>query len=88
MSASLINFYLFQAPPATAKSEIMSAVKGSDEELDRLRKVLVEAIDEEKTRSERQSEFFISPYLVRSDLWAHCNNGLFMASVFMASLFA
>ncbi|KAL0803412.1 hypothetical protein ABMA28_017323 [Loxostege sticticalis] len=32
----------------------MSAVKGSDEELDRLRKVLVEAIDEEKTRAQRQ----------------------------------
>ncbi|XP_075986189.1 uncharacterized protein LOC142983185 isoform X2 [Anticarsia gemmatalis] len=42
--------------PSTAKSNIMSAVTGSGEELDRLRKVLVEAIDEEKTRSQRQQK--------------------------------
>ncbi|KAL0860666.1 hypothetical protein ABMA27_010011 [Loxostege sticticalis] len=39
---------------AESNENIMSAVKGSDEELDRLRKVLVEAIDEEKTRAQRQ----------------------------------
>ncbi|CAB3226248.1 unnamed protein product [Arctia plantaginis] len=48
--------YHEKVPPATAKSEIMSAVKGSDEELDRLRKVLVEAIDEEKSRAERRKK--------------------------------
>ncbi|XP_049881256.1 uncharacterized protein LOC126377520 isoform X2 [Pectinophora gossypiella] len=35
---------------------IMSAVRGSDEELDRLRQVLVEAIDEEKSRTTRQQK--------------------------------
>ncbi|XP_028171121.1 uncharacterized protein LOC114360583 [Ostrinia furnacalis] len=34
----------------------MSAVNGNDEELDRLRQVLVEAIDEEKTRAQRQQK--------------------------------
>ncbi|XP_045507045.1 uncharacterized protein LOC123703177 [Colias croceus] len=37
-------------------SNVMSAVTGSEEELDHLRKVLVEAIDEEKTRSQRQQK--------------------------------
>ncbi|CAG4966391.1 unnamed protein product [Colias eurytheme] len=37
-------------------SHVMSAVTGSEEELDHLRKVLVEAIDEEKTRSQRQQK--------------------------------
>ncbi|XP_061705572.1 uncharacterized protein LOC133516585 isoform X1 [Cydia pomonella] len=37
-------------------ANIMGAVKGSDEELDRLRKVLVEAIDEEKTRPQRRQK--------------------------------
>ncbi|RVE45009.1 hypothetical protein evm_010327 [Chilo suppressalis] len=35
-------------------SNIMSTITGSDEELDRLRRILVEAIDEEKTRTQRQ----------------------------------
>lgn len=35
----------------------MSAVKGRDEELDRLRRVLVEAIDEEQTRNLRARKF-------------------------------
>ncbi|KAJ0171960.1 hypothetical protein K1T71_012723 [Dendrolimus kikuchii] len=39
-----------------SKSDIMSAVTGSGEELDRLRQVLVEAIDEEKTKSQRQQK--------------------------------
>ncbi|XP_073961170.1 uncharacterized protein isoform X2 [Choristoneura fumiferana] len=43
-------------PEHDNKSDIMSAVTGSEEELDRLRKVLVEAIDEEKTRSQRQQK--------------------------------
>ncbi|CAG4995515.1 unnamed protein product [Parnassius apollo] len=38
------------------KSAIMSKVTGSDEELNRLRQVLVEAIDEEKNRSLRQQK--------------------------------
>ncbi|CAH0598388.1 unnamed protein product [Chrysodeixis includens] len=42
-----------EKPPTRQKSDIMSLVTGSGEELDRLRKVLVEAIDEEKTRSQR-----------------------------------
>lgn len=37
-------------------ANIMGAVKGSDKELDRLRKVLVEAIDEEKTRPQRRQK--------------------------------
>ncbi|XP_045519653.1 uncharacterized protein LOC123711216 isoform X1 [Pieris brassicae] len=37
-------------------TRVMSAVRGSDEELERLRKVLVEAIDEEKTRPQRQEK--------------------------------
>ncbi|KAM3958016.1 uncharacterized protein ACR2FA_007967 [Aphomia sociella] len=37
-------------------SDIMSVLTGSSEELDRLRNVLVEAIDEEKTRSQRQQK--------------------------------
>ncbi|XP_028170520.1 uncharacterized protein LOC114360139, partial [Ostrinia furnacalis] len=39
---------------AETNEGIMSAVNGNDEELDRLRQVLVEAIDEEKTRAQRQ----------------------------------
>ncbi|XP_048004675.1 uncharacterized protein LOC125240687 isoform X2 [Leguminivora glycinivorella] len=35
---------------------IMASVKGSEEELDRLRKVLVEAIDEEKTKPQRRQK--------------------------------
>ncbi|KAJ8708248.1 hypothetical protein PYW07_010373 [Mythimna separata] len=38
------------------KTDIMSVVTGSGEELDRLRKVLVEAIDEEKNRGEREQK--------------------------------
>ncbi|KAJ8708588.1 hypothetical protein PYW08_009970 [Mythimna loreyi] len=38
------------------KADIMSVVTGSEEELDRLRKVLVEAIDEEKNRAERDQK--------------------------------
>lgn len=38
------------------KPDIMSVVTGSGEELDRLRKVLVEAIDEEKNRSQREQK--------------------------------
>ncbi|KAG6458418.1 uncharacterized protein LOC115448815 [Manduca sexta] len=41
---------------ASELSNVMSAVRGSDEELDRLRDVLVEAIDEERTRPERQQK--------------------------------
>ncbi|XP_063373642.1 uncharacterized protein LOC134661462 [Cydia amplana] len=37
-------------------ANIMGAVKGSEEDLDRLRKVLVEAIDEEKTRPQRRQK--------------------------------
>ncbi|XP_063547122.1 uncharacterized protein LOC134754711 isoform X2 [Cydia strobilella] len=37
-------------------ANIMGAVKGSDEELDHLRKVLVEAIDEENTRPQRRQK--------------------------------
>ncbi|CAH2058428.1 unnamed protein product, partial [Iphiclides podalirius] len=39
---------------ASNKSAIMAKVVGSDEELDRLRRVLVEAIDEERNRTQRQ----------------------------------
>ncbi|XP_026315937.1 uncharacterized protein LOC113227254 isoform X2 [Hyposmocoma kahamanoa] len=42
--------------PITTEDSIMAAVSGSDEELDRLRKVLVEAIDEAKTKSSRQQK--------------------------------
>ncbi|KAJ2945019.1 hypothetical protein O0L34_g1915 [Tuta absoluta] len=38
------------------KDHIMTAVAGTDEELDRMRRVLVEAIDEEKTRAQRQQK--------------------------------
>ncbi|CAH0697442.1 unnamed protein product [Spodoptera exigua] len=41
---------------AKAKPDIMSVVTGSGEELDRLRRVLVEAIDEEKNRSQREQK--------------------------------
>lgn len=34
----------------------MAKVTGSEEELDRLRQVLVEAIDEEKNKTQRQRE--------------------------------
>ncbi|KPI98599.1 hypothetical protein RR46_04572 [Papilio xuthus] len=44
----------YQEKQALNRSLIMSKVTGSDEELDRLRKVLVEAIDEEKNKSQRQ----------------------------------
>ncbi|XP_068624078.1 uncharacterized protein [Battus philenor] len=37
-----------------SESAILSKLTGSDEELDKLRKVLVEAIDEEKSRTQRQ----------------------------------
>ncbi|KAH9636568.1 hypothetical protein HF086_017150 [Spodoptera exigua] len=39
-----------------SKPDIMSVVTGSGEELDRLRRVLVEAIDEEKNRSQREQK--------------------------------
>lgn len=48
--------YLVNFQPKTTEHSIMSALSGSDEELDRLRKVLVEAIDEAKTKSSRQRE--------------------------------
>ncbi|XP_052758070.1 uncharacterized protein LOC113510992 isoform X2 [Galleria mellonella] len=49
----------YNAPTAGSKptkSDIMSVLTGSSEELDRLRNILVEAIDEEKTRSRRQQQ--------------------------------
>ncbi|XP_050554343.1 uncharacterized protein LOC118279192 isoform X1 [Spodoptera frugiperda] len=42
--------------PTKSKPDIMSVVTGSGEELDRLRRVLVEAIDEEKNRSQREQK--------------------------------
>ncbi|XP_045540260.1 uncharacterized protein LOC106710343 isoform X2 [Papilio machaon] len=41
---------------ALNRSLIMSKVTGSEDELDRLRKVLVEAIDEEKNKTQRQQK--------------------------------
>lgn len=49
--------------PKTTEDSLMSAVSGSDEELDRLRKVLVEAIDEAKTKSSRQRKYAAVAYL-------------------------
>lgn len=55
----------FQASSQT-KADLMSVVTGSGEELDRLRKVLVEAIDEEKTRTQRERKFLmIIQYLIQ-----------------------
>ncbi|XP_059061293.1 uncharacterized protein LOC131854181 [Achroia grisella] len=48
--------YVEPAPGRPTKSDIMSVLTGSSEELDRLRNILVEAIDEEKTRSLRQQK--------------------------------
>ncbi|XP_047036804.1 uncharacterized protein LOC124642435 isoform X1 [Helicoverpa zea] len=45
-----------EKPTLQSKKDIMSVVTGSGEELDRLRKVLVEAIDEEKNRAQRQKK--------------------------------
>ncbi|XP_026737936.1 uncharacterized protein LOC113501112 isoform X2 [Trichoplusia ni] len=55
-----------EKPPTRQKSDIMSLVTGSGEELDRLRKVLVEAIDEEKTRSQRQQKRLVAAEQARS----------------------
>ncbi|KPJ21412.1 hypothetical protein RR48_00257, partial [Papilio machaon] len=44
----------YQEKQALNRSLIMSKVTGSEDELDRLRKVLVEAIDEEKNKTQRQ----------------------------------
>ncbi|XP_045540261.1 uncharacterized protein LOC106710343 isoform X3 [Papilio machaon] len=46
----------YQEKQALNRSLIMSKVTGSEDELDRLRKVLVEAIDEEKNKTQRQQK--------------------------------
>ncbi|KAL4713739.1 hypothetical protein ACJJTC_004270 [Scirpophaga incertulas] len=51
-SLGIVNNQTF---PHTKKS-IKSSITGSEEELDKLREVLVEAIDEEKSRSRRQRQ--------------------------------
>ncbi|XP_022837301.1 uncharacterized protein LOC111364610 isoform X2 [Spodoptera litura] len=48
--------YEEETPATKSKPDIMSVVTGSGEELDRLRRVLVEAIDEEKNRSQREQK--------------------------------
>lgn len=59
MNPTLTDLLFQLQPTSKPKQDIMSVLTGGGEELDRLRKVLVEAIDEENNRTQRERKFYL-----------------------------